>query len=130
MQLQKVASIEIVQKNIAELRDKLAAAQLNDTKRTGPERYKPGEEARDLTTKLNNAMKEQDRLMKDAGIERGDAAKRLKSGLDAKATRLKNKRDSLIKALEEHKKIAKAEPSDLLKRTRGRRHSLLKDRLN
>ena len=68
-------------------------------KKTGQGRHPPSQETRELTKKVNKAMKE-------AGINvRGDPEKRLKSSLDAIKTRLSNSIEDLDKAIKRREKM-------------------------
>jgi hypothetical protein len=113
-ELLKVAPLETVQKNIAELQTKAKQAEIEATKHTGYQRDQATARARELTKQLNNAMKEQDRLMGELGIKPDDSAQRLKSGLDAKETRLTNEIADIDRAIAENKRLVKAQPSVLM----------------
>ena len=108
-ELQKVAALEAVQKNIALLVEKGADAEpsIEGAKHTGFQRPAPGPITRDLTKQLQSAMKKQDRLMKELGIEASDPAARLKSALDAKKTRLKNQIEDINRAIENRKELVR-----------------------
>ncbi len=111
----KVAALEIVQKNIAALNAKAAktAADLEIAEKTGPQRDLMTRIAADLQKQVNNAMKEQDRLMQELGIEKPDSAEALRSKLDAKESRLQNRLADLKRALEEHKRLTKTTATPL-----------------
>jgi len=105
----KVAPLETVQANIAKLKASgvEAAKELESTKHTGFQRAQIEARARDLNKQLQSAMKEQDRIMKELGIETGDPAKRLKTALDSKKTRLQNQIEDIDRALANHKELVR-----------------------
>lgn len=105
----KAAPLETLQANIAKLKADGAAAakELESTKHTGYQRDKIEARARELTRQLQSAMKEQDRLMKELGIETGDPAQRLRTALDAKKTRLQNQIDDINRAITQHKELVR-----------------------
>ena len=108
-ELLKVAPLETIQKNIEELKAKGASAakELESTKHTGYQRDEIHAKARDLTKELQSAMKEQDKLMKELGIETGDPAMRLKTALDAKKTRLRNQIDDINQAIKDQRELSR-----------------------
>lgn len=105
----KAAPLETLQANIAKLKADGAAAakELESTKHTGYQRDKIEARARELTRQLQSAMKEQDRMMKELGIETGDPAQRLRTALDAKKTRLQNQIDDINRAIAQHKELVR-----------------------